>query len=84
MRFIKATPLPYATKLDTAENVARFKQHSLIGGNLILNDGHPGAKVGNAADNGGNQNQNNTAPNNFDNIDKSNLDLYTQIRPIIN
>jgi hypothetical protein len=40
MSILKATPLPHATKLDTAD-IARFKQHSLIGGNLILNDGYP-------------------------------------------
>ena len=35
-----ATPLPHATKLETTDS-SRFKLHSLIGGNLILNEDSP-------------------------------------------
>ena len=81
MSFLKATPLLHAAKQDTAD-IARFKQHSLIGGNLILNDGTPVKQPGNVGDQLAISLD--KAPNNFDNIDKTNLDLYTQIRPIIN
>jgi len=35
-----ATPPPHATKLETTDS-SRFKLHSLIGGNLILNEDSP-------------------------------------------
>lgn len=44
MNILKATQIPQTTKPDTTD-ATRFQQHSLIGGNLILKEGHSGIKL---------------------------------------